>query len=388
MKTYNRVKVSLGSTGTGSLYLGEPFDGAQSFADAGVPGGSTVSYVIEDGDNWEVGTGVYDAANVRLTGRTPHQSSDEGDPIDASATAILFLAPNASDYAAIGTLVQVYDASGIWTKPTGAKLVYMLAICGGAGGGSGGVVAAGTICAGASGGGGGAFTEATHDAASLPASLRVTVGAGGAGGASVTAGAGNSGAAGGHSYVQSLDAATTYCFTAVIAPSGGQGGAPGSSQVLGGAGGGSTLYHTQPGGAGGQGQNVNSGAGSIAAQRGSAGGSGGGGLDAAATPRPGKDGQPGPIVIYGNLGALSADRPLGGVAPGGNAAPVPAPKSVMIVGGSGGGGASNNGGGNGGAGAAGTVGGGGGGGGSCVTGGTSGAGGAGGPGRVVIVTYF
>ena len=47
--------------------------------------------------------------------------------------------------------------------------------------------------------------------------------------------------------------------------------------VAAGAGGGSTLYHTVPGGPGGQGQTVNSGGAGFTTQRGTFGGSGGGG---------------------------------------------------------------------------------------------------------------
>lgn len=101
MKVYNRVKVSVASTGTGDLYLGDPFDGFQSFADGGVPGGALVSYVLEDGPVWEIGRATYDAVNVRIIGRTVLQSSSEGDPIDATATASILLAPNAADYAGL-----------------------------------------------------------------------------------------------------------------------------------------------------------------------------------------------------------------------------------------------------------------------------------------------
>ncbi|WP_380925499.1 hypothetical protein [Sphingomonas leidyi] len=122
MKVYNRVKVGVSSTGTGNLYLAEPFDGFQSFSDGGVAGGAVVSYVLEDGPSWEVGRGTYDAINGRLTGRTVLQSSNEGDPIDASAMASVLLAPNAADYAGLpdpsapawpGTQVLCID-SGIY----------------------------------------------------------------------------------------------------------------------------------------------------------------------------------------------------------------------------------------------------------------------------------
>ncbi len=62
----NRAKMSTSTTGTGTITLGSAETGYQSFADAGVAGSDTIRYVIEDGDDWEIGTGGINAAKTTI----------------------------------------------------------------------------------------------------------------------------------------------------------------------------------------------------------------------------------------------------------------------------------------------------------------------------------
>lgn len=90
----NRAKVDTATTGTGTLTLGAVTPGYQTFAAAGVLDGSTVRYVIEDGENWEIGTGVY---NLDTLSRGPTESSIGGAAINLSGSAVVFLTAASRD---------------------------------------------------------------------------------------------------------------------------------------------------------------------------------------------------------------------------------------------------------------------------------------------------
>ncbi len=92
----NRAYVSTTTTGTGTITLGSPVSGYQSFADAGVTNGNSVRYTIEDGANFEIGTGTYTASGTTLS-RTPSESSNSGSAINLSGSARVFITAAAED---------------------------------------------------------------------------------------------------------------------------------------------------------------------------------------------------------------------------------------------------------------------------------------------------
>lgn len=276
--------------------------------------------------------------------------------------------------------VQLFTSNGTWTKPAGAKTVFIRVIASGGGGGSGRKGATGSIRCGGGGGGGASLAEKTFNATDISATLTVTVGASVAGGVAQATNStnGNPGTTGNDSKVV-IPAGTVTILRAQGAAGGaggtltggtggngntggqwiGAAGAPASTTGLLGATGNSNNYSCSGGGSGG---------GITAAEVQSAGGAGGG--------RPFSS----DAIGGGTSGAIASN---GG--PGGNANP----SGDLAPGAGGGGGGSSTSGAGGTGGAGGSYGAGGGGGGASTDAvGNSGAGGASGPGAVLIITYF
>lgn len=102
----DRVKVSTSTTGTGTITLGSAESGFQTFAEGGISDGDTVRYVIEDGSDFEIGTGTYTASGTTLS-RTVTASSNSDNAVSLSGSAIVFISPAAQDL----QVVHVYSAT-------------------------------------------------------------------------------------------------------------------------------------------------------------------------------------------------------------------------------------------------------------------------------------
>ena len=88
--------MSTSTTGTGTITLGSASTGYQTFANAGITNGQTVRYAIEDGSNFEIGSGTYTASGTTLT-RSVTESSNSDNAISLSGTAVVFVTATVAD---------------------------------------------------------------------------------------------------------------------------------------------------------------------------------------------------------------------------------------------------------------------------------------------------
>jgi len=117
----NRAKMGTSTTGTGTITLGSAETGYQSFADAGVSDSDVVRYVIEDGDDWEIGSGTYTSTGTTLS-RTLDESST-GSLLDLSGSAVVFITAAAEDVFQGELVDENYNGTSTAPSATGTNAV-------------------------------------------------------------------------------------------------------------------------------------------------------------------------------------------------------------------------------------------------------------------------
>lgn len=111
-KLYNLARMTTATTGTGTITLGSAVASYVTFANAGVQNGDTVTYAIVDGNNREVGRGVYTSSGTTLTRATILESTNSNAAINLSGNAEVFITAAAEDIANVGE-TNTFTASQI-----------------------------------------------------------------------------------------------------------------------------------------------------------------------------------------------------------------------------------------------------------------------------------
>lgn len=196
MALFNLARMTVSSSGTGTITLNAAVSGFLTFDQAGCSTaavGQAVSYAINDTTQSEIGTGTYRSSSLSLT-RGSSYSTNGNAAINMSNAAQVFITPRAADLALqINQYVTTVSTNFVTPANSTPTTIYYFRMIGG-GGGSGGVSNVGTNTAGTGGGGSGAYAEGTFTGYAPGASIAITIGAGGAAGTNVGGNGGNGGA--------------------------------------------------------------------------------------------------------------------------------------------------------------------------------------------------
>ena len=123
----NIARVVSATTGTGTLTLGAAVQGFNTFADAGITNGQTVTYAIEDYTAGvvsarEVGEGVYNSAGPTLTRGTVYSSTSAGAKINCSGSQQVFITVAKEDINSLGGALADGDYGDIVVSGSGTVL--------------------------------------------------------------------------------------------------------------------------------------------------------------------------------------------------------------------------------------------------------------------------
>lgn len=120
-----------GGVGTGNLNLGSSTAGYQSFNSAGVADQEVVTYCIEEGTLWELGTGTYTASGTvlaRTDGNVIAGSAGAGTKETFTTAATVFLTASAADFVSTSsantfTANQTFPNEGLRIKDVGTNVL-------------------------------------------------------------------------------------------------------------------------------------------------------------------------------------------------------------------------------------------------------------------------
>jgi len=106
-KLYHRARMTVsGTPGTGTITLGSASAGFQSFATAGVANADLVSYLITDGNAWELGQGTYTSSGTTLARTTIDASSNSGSAVSLTSAAIVSLTALKRDFDRVPVIIE------------------------------------------------------------------------------------------------------------------------------------------------------------------------------------------------------------------------------------------------------------------------------------------
>lgn len=120
----NRVWMTTATAGTGTITLGSAKAGYLTFAEAGVADADTVTYVLVDGNDFEIGTGTYTSSGTTMSRDTVHVSKISGTAgttkLTLSGSAEVFLSPKAAEIAFLDRAQAFTEAQQFTTIELGA----------------------------------------------------------------------------------------------------------------------------------------------------------------------------------------------------------------------------------------------------------------------------
>lgn len=101
----NRAKMATSTTGTGTVTLGAAVTGFLSLSEAGAVDSNTYPYLIEEGDDFELGSGTYASSGTTFSRDSVTVSKISGtagtSKMNLTGNATLAIVPKSKDVAAV-----------------------------------------------------------------------------------------------------------------------------------------------------------------------------------------------------------------------------------------------------------------------------------------------